>query len=47
MIAIGKTIINFPALKEGVLIKRYKRFLVDVELDNGEIVTAIVQIQDQ
>ena len=40
MIAIGKTIINFPALKEGVLIKRYKRFLVDVELDNGEIVTA-------
>ena len=40
MIEIGKTIIKFPPLQEGILIKRYKRFLVDVELDNGEIVTA-------
>ena len=40
MIEIGKTIINFPPLREGVLIKRYKRFLAEVELDSGEIVTA-------
>ena len=40
MIEIGKTIIKFPPLREGILIKRYKRFLADVEFDNGEIVTA-------
>ncbi len=40
MIEIGKTIINFPPLIEGILIKRYKRFLADIELDNGEFVTA-------
>ena len=40
MIEIGKAIIKFPPLIEGTLLKRYKRFLADVELDNGEIVTA-------
>jgi len=33
-------IIDFDPLIEGVLIKRYKRFLADIELENGELVTA-------
>ena len=32
--------IEFDPLIEGVLIKRYKRFLADIELKSGEIVTA-------
>ena len=33
-------IIRFEPLIEGVLIKRYKRFLADIKLESGEIVTA-------
>ena len=33
-------IIEFDPLIEGVLIKRYKRFLADIKLDNGDLVTA-------
>ncbi len=33
-------IIEFERLVEGVLIKRYKRFLADIQINNGEIVTA-------
>ncbi len=33
-------LIEFEPLIEGILIKRYKRFLADIQVDNGEIVTA-------
>ena len=33
-------LLTFPSLEEGILLKRYKRFLADVELKGGEIVTA-------
>jgi sugar fermentation stimulation protein A len=32
--------LSFPELVPGVLIKRYKRFLADVRLDTGDMVTA-------
>jgi len=35
-----KGLIAWPKLISGTLIRRYKRFLADVQLDNGDIVTA-------
>ena len=35
-----RTILEFPPLEEGILLKRYKRFLADVKLKTGKIVTA-------
>jgi len=36
----GQLVLPLEALQEGVLLKRYKRFLADVQLDSGELVTA-------
>lgn len=33
-------IYQYPPLVPGVLIKRYKRFLADIQLDSGEVITA-------
>ena len=33
-------LLEWPKLVRGTLVKRYKRFLADVRLDNGKIVTA-------
>lgn len=33
-------IYSYPYLYPGVLIKRYKRFMADIQLDSGEIITA-------
>jgi sugar fermentation stimulation protein A len=34
------TLYNYPTLYSGKLVKRYKRFLADIELDTGELITA-------
>lgn len=35
--------LEWPELIKGTLIKRYKRFMADVKLDNGPVVTALCQ----
>ena len=37
---LGKPVLTFDPLEEGILLKRYKRFLADIQLDDGQIVTA-------
>ncbi|HEY9827601.1 MAG TPA: DNA/RNA nuclease SfsA [Stenomitos sp.] len=31
---------RYPPLRQGILVKRYKRFFADIELDSGELITA-------
>ncbi|GCE64607.1 DNA/RNA nuclease SfsA [cyanobiont of Ornithocercus magnificus] len=37
---IGKRLLTFEPLREGILVRRYKRFLAEVELLEGKMVTA-------
>ncbi len=36
----GDLIYRYPPLKEGILLKRYKRFFADIQLASGETITA-------
>ncbi len=37
---ISNLLYQYPPLESGILLKRYKRFFADIELDSGEIITA-------
>ncbi|MFW6359567.1 MAG: DNA/RNA nuclease SfsA [Chroococcales cyanobacterium] len=36
----SELLFTYPPLQSGILLKRYKRFFADIELDSGEVITA-------
>ena len=37
---MSSLIYRYPPLESGILLKRYKRFFADIQLESGEIITA-------